>query len=64
MKTKTLTIDQWRREAPELRAKSEQILAGFKPSRRQKPRDPVEAEYLRRIGTPERLIGPSADQSR
>lgn len=58
MKTKTLTIDQWRREAPELRAKSEKILAGFKPSRREKPRDPVEAEFLRRIGTPERLIGP------
>lgn len=59
MKTKTLTIDDWRREAPELRAKSERALAGFKPPRREKPRDPVEAEFLRRIGTPERLIGPS-----
>lgn len=59
MKTKTLTIDQWRREAPELRAKSERALAGFKPPRREKPRDPVEAEFLGRIGTPERLVGPS-----
>jgi len=27
---------------------------------RDKPRDPTEAEYLRRIGMPERLIGPDA----
>jgi hypothetical protein len=59
MKIKTLTIDEWRREAPELRAKSERALAGFELPRREKPRDPVEAEFLRRIGTPERLIGPS-----
>lgn len=60
MKIKTLTIGEWRREAPELRAKSERVLAGFKPPRREKPRDAVEAEFLRRIGTPERLIGPPA----
>jgi len=60
MKAKTLTIDRWRREAPQLRAKSERILAGFGPPRREKPRDPAEAEFLRRIGVPERLIGPSA----
>jgi hypothetical protein len=58
MNTQTLTINEWRREAPELRAKSKRALAGFKPPRREKPRDPVEAEFLRRIGTPERLIGP------
>lgn len=45
MKTKTLTIDEWRREVPELRTKSERALAGFKPPRREKPRDPVEAEF-------------------
>jgi hypothetical protein len=28
MKTQTITIEQWRREAPQLRAKSAQILAG------------------------------------
>lgn len=60
MKTKTLTIEQWRREAPQLRGKSAQILAGFGPSRREKPRSASEAEFLRRIGTPERLIGPVA----
>jgi hypothetical protein len=58
MKTQRISFKQWRREAPELRAKSERVLARFGPSRREKPRDPVEAEFLRRIGTPERLIGP------
>jgi hypothetical protein len=60
MKTQTITIEQWRREAPQLRAKSAQILAGFGPTRREKPRNAAEAEFLRRIGTPERLIGPTA----
>lgn len=60
MKTKALTIDRWRREAPQLRAESAKILAGFDPPRREKPRDRAEAEFLRRIGTPERLIGPVA----
>jgi hypothetical protein len=60
MKIKTITIEQWRREAPELRAKTEKILAGFNPPRREKPRSAFEAEFLRRIGTPERLIGPTA----
>jgi hypothetical protein len=60
MKTQTITLEQWRREAPDRRAKSELILARLGPIERDKPRDPVEAEFLRRIGTPERLIGPSA----
>ncbi|HEY7892356.1 MAG TPA: hypothetical protein VIC05_09135 [Solirubrobacteraceae bacterium] len=60
MKTKKLTLEQWRREAPQRRAKGEQILARFPLPRREKPRDPVEAEFLRRIGTPERLIGPQS----
>ena len=60
MKTRKLTIDRWRRDAPQLRAKSAQILAGFGPPRREKPRDRTEAEFLRSIGAPERLIGPVA----
>jgi hypothetical protein len=59
MTTKTLDIEQWRREAPERRAKIERALAGFKPPRRQKQRSAFEAEFLRSIGTPERLIGPT-----
>lgn len=58
MKTRTMTLEQWRREAPALRAKSEQVLARLGPIKRDRPRDPVEAAFLRSIGTPERLIGP------
>ncbi|HEX4116782.1 MAG TPA: hypothetical protein VHY18_13010 [Solirubrobacteraceae bacterium] len=59
MTTEKLNIEQWRRETPALRAKSEKALERFKPARRQKPRHPAEAEFLRRIGTAERLIGPT-----
>jgi hypothetical protein len=60
MKTQTISFEQWRREAPQLRAKSAQVLARFGPARREKPRNATEAEFLRNIGTPERLIGPPA----
>jgi hypothetical protein len=60
MKTQTITLEEWRREAPEQRAKTAKLIAALGPIRRDKPRDPVEAEFLRRIGTPERLIGPVA----
>lgn len=58
MKTQTTTLEQWRREAPERRARSAEVLARLGPVRRDKPRDPTEARFLREIGTPERLIGP------
>ncbi len=58
MKTEKITLEQWRRQAPQRRAKAEQILARFPLPRREKPRSALEAEFLRRIGTPERLIGP------
>jgi hypothetical protein len=57
--TQAISFEQWRREAPQLRAKSEQVLAGFEMPRREKPRSAAEAEFLRSIGTPERLIGPA-----
>lgn len=62
MKREPLSYDRWRREAPALRAKSATLIAAFGEIRRDKPRDPVEAELLREIGTPERLIGPVRDQ--
>ncbi len=55
-----MTFEQWRREAPQQRAKIAPLLARLGPITRDKPRNPTEAEYLRRIGTPERLIGPEA----
>ncbi|HEX4837279.1 MAG TPA: hypothetical protein VFV03_01985 [Solirubrobacteraceae bacterium] len=57
MRTQTISFEEWRREAPQLRAKSAQVLACFGPPRREKPRNATEAEFLRKIGTPERLIG-------
>jgi hypothetical protein len=38
MKTQTITFEQWRREAPQLRARSEQVLAGFDLAQREKSR--------------------------
>jgi hypothetical protein len=58
MTTEIMTIEQWRRDAPERRAKSAAVIARLGDVLRDRPRDPVEAEFLRRIGTPERLIGP------
>jgi len=55
--------DEWRRGAPARRAKSAPLMAAFGTIVRDKPRDPVEAEFLRRIGTPERLIGPVREES-
>jgi len=60
MRTQKMTFEQWRREAPERRAKLVPLLARLGPIVRDKPRDATEVEYLRRIGTPERLIGPKA----
>lgn len=59
MKTQPMTFEQWRREAPTRRAKSAQVIARLGPIRRDKPRDRTEAEFLRSIGTPEQLIGPT-----
>lgn len=59
MRVERMTIEQWRRDAPAWRAKSQAVAARLGPYRRDKPRDPVEAEFLRSIGTPERLIGPT-----
>jgi hypothetical protein len=53
------TFEQWRREAPIRRARSEAVIARLGPYERDRPRDPVEAAFLREIGTPERLIGPT-----
>lgn len=59
MRTQPMTFEQWRREAPARRARSAQVIARLGPIRRDKPRDPTEADFLRSIGTPERLIGPT-----
>jgi hypothetical protein len=59
MTTQTISFDQWRSQQATRRAKSASLVELFGQIRRDKPRDGVEAQFLRRIGTPERLIGPS-----
>jgi hypothetical protein len=59
METTRMTIEQWRREAPVRRAISARVVARLGEIRRDRPRDRTEAEFLRQVGTPERLIGPA-----
>jgi len=60
MKSQTINYEEWRRDAPRRRAQTERILAMLGPIRRDRPRHPTKAAFLRRIGTPEHLIGPDA----
>lgn len=49
------------REAPQLHAKTARVLArASDPHNARSPATPTEAEFLRSIATPERLIGPPA----
>lgn len=62
-------LQEWRRDAPRRRAQTEAILARLGPIRRDRPRHPTEAAFLRRIGTPRaahrprRLSAPEAHGS-
>jgi hypothetical protein len=58
MSAPPLSYEAWRRNAPQVRAKTAALMAAFGEIRRDKPRTATEAEFLRRVGTPERLIGP------
>jgi hypothetical protein len=62
MSESSRSYEDWRREAPALRAKSASLTAAFGTITRDKPRSAVEAQYLRKLGTPERLIGPVRDE--
>ena len=62
MTSKPITYADWLRNAPSLRAKSAALTVAFGEIRRDRPRSAVEAEFLRRIGTPERLIGPVLEE--
>lgn len=48
----------WKRDSQARRERTRRIVAGFRPSSREKPRDPVSAQILREMGTPEERIGP------
>lgn len=48
----------WQAEQTEMEAWCATVEAALPPIQRALPRDPAEAAFLRRIGTPENLIGP------
>lgn len=54
----TINYEEWRKSDSARRAAIEPILKEYEKVRRMRPRTKVEADFLRRIGTPERLIGP------
>lgn len=51
--------EEWLTQMNEKRAETDRRFGNGLPGR-MRPRDPIEAEYLRRVGTPEHLIGPVA----
>ncbi len=53
------TYEEWRAERQQARAWVVLVDRAFGPYRRERPRDADEAELLRELGTPERLIGPA-----
>lgn len=58
MSASAVSYEAWRRNAPQVGAKSAVLMAAFGEIRRDKPRTATEADFLRRVGAPERLIGP------
>ncbi|HSC90766.1 MAG TPA: hypothetical protein VLB86_03845 [Gaiellaceae bacterium] len=54
-----LRIEDWLARHDRERRRIERLTAGLpRPYRRERPRDPEEARFLREHGTPEHLIGP------
>src|SRR5712691_10776059 len=61
---RTIDFRDWLVDAEAQRERVSAVEASFaEPYRRERPRDPEEAGFLRRRGTPERLIGPSSDDA-
>lgn len=54
---------EWRQGDAARRAAAAPLLDDLERLRRVKPRSAVEGEFLRSIGTPERLIGPVVDDA-
>jgi hypothetical protein len=52
------SYESWKADRPRAKSWAEKVLRALPTTRRERPRDPEEARLLRRIGTPERLIGP------
>jgi hypothetical protein len=56
---KAISAETWQNQRDEAARRSAAVDRLFPPYERTRPRDPDEAEALRRRGVPERLIGPS-----
>ena len=52
------SYESWKAGRPRAQAWADKVLRALPTTRRERPRDPDEAGLLRRIGTPEELIGP------
>lgn len=55
------TAEEWRASREITRAWAEKVRRAFGSPARTKPRNADEAGVLREAGTPERLVGPSAE---
>lgn len=55
-----LNYNEWRQGEAQRRAAVLPFARRAETTARTRPRAEVEAEFLRRIGTPERLIGPTS----
>lgn len=61
---KRITWDEWEAGRKAAERRLARIARGFpRPYRRERPRDPDEAQLLRKRGTPEELIGPERERS-
>jgi hypothetical protein len=58
MTDRDLSYAAWRERRARRRARVARLDAGLPPFRRLRLRSPEEAAFLRRLGTPESLIGP------
>jgi hypothetical protein len=56
-----IKFSDWLARHDEERKRVERLTAGMPPYRRERPRDPEEARFLRERGTPEHLIGPERE---
>jgi hypothetical protein len=53
-----IRISDWLAEHEAAKRRVERLTSRLPPYRRERPRDPAEAQFLRERGTPEELIGP------
>jgi len=58
MSERDLSYAAWQARRGRSAARRARLNAGLPPFRRERPRAPAEARFLRELGTPEQLIGP------